>query len=147
MSTIHNTFVHHRYIQWDHTYMHKHQLPFCIVQLSVPLTAPSFLLIIFKQNLTAFFCFKLFWGKTFIRRLLLTSGDINQDCTHSKSGKVCGVCFFSDKKSAEKVCKSRHQNFATKVRKSIKSLKMHHLKAKCIKIWHQEHVNKRFWAF
>ena len=28
----------------------------------------------------------------------------------------------------------RHKNFATKVRKSIKSLKMHHLKAKCIKI-------------
>ena len=55
-------------------------------------------------------------------------------CIHSKSGKVCGVCFSDTKKSAEKVRKSRHENFATKVRKSIKSLKMHHLKAKCIKI-------------
>ena len=66
---------------------------------------------------------------------------------HSKSGKVCGVCFSVTKKSAEKVRKSLHKNFASKVRKSIKSLKMHHLKAKCIKIWHQEHVNQRFWAF
>ena len=41
---------------------------------------------------------------------------------------------FSHKKSVEKVRKSRHKNFATKVRKSIKSLKMHHLKAKCQQI-------------
>ena len=53
---------------------------------------------------------------------------------HSKSEKVCGVCFSVTKKSAEKVRKSRHKNFATKVRKSIKSLKMHHLKAKCKQI-------------
>ena len=53
---------------------------------------------------------------------------------HSKSGKVCGVCFSVTKKSAEKVRKSRHENFATKVRKSIKSLKMHHSKAKSINI-------------
>ena len=39
---------------------------------------------------------------------------------HSKSEKVCGVCFSVTKKSAEKVRKSRHENFATKVRKSIK---------------------------
>ena len=56
------------------------------------------------------------------------------DVIHSKSGKVCGVCFSVPKRSAEKVRKSRHENFASKVRKSIKSLKMHHLKAKCIKI-------------
>ena len=66
---------------------------------------------------------------------------------HSKSVKICGVCFSVTQKSAEKVRKSRHENFASKVRKSIKSLKMHHLKAKCIKIWHKEHVNQRFWAF
>ena len=71
----------------------------------------------------------------------------NRPPIHSKSGKVCGVCFSVTKKSAEKVRKSRHKIFATKVRKSIKSLKMHHLKAKCIKIWHQEHDNQRFWAF
>ena len=53
---------------------------------------------------------------------------------HSKSGKVCGVCFSVTNKSAEKVRKSRRNDFATNVRKSIKSLKMHHLKAKCIKI-------------
>ena len=55
-------------------------------------------------------------------------------CIHSKSEKLCGVCFSVTKKSAEKVRKSQHKNFATKVRKSIKSLKMHHLKAKCKKI-------------
>ena len=53
---------------------------------------------------------------------------------HSKSEKVCGVCFSVTKKSAEKVRKSRHKFFATKVRKLIESLKMHHLKAKCKKI-------------
>ena len=53
---------------------------------------------------------------------------------HSKSEKVCGVCFSVTKKSADKVRKSRHKICATKVRKSIKSLKMHHLKAKCKKI-------------
>ena len=42
---------------------------------------------------------------------------------HSKSEKVCGVCFSVTKKSAEKVRKSRHKNFATKVYKSIKSPK------------------------
>ena len=42
---------------------------------------------------------------------------------HSKSGKVCGVCFSATKKSAEKVRKSGHKIFATIVRKSIKSLK------------------------
>ena len=55
-------------------------------------------------------------------------------CIHSKAEKFCGVCFSVTKKSAEKVRKSRHQNFATKVRKSIKSLKKHHWKAICIKI-------------
>ena len=40
---------------------------------------------------------------------------------------------FQSQKSAKKVRKSRHKNFATKVRKSIKSLKIHHWKAKCIK--------------
>ena len=68
----------------------------------------------------------------FTRQVDDADADADADATHSKSGKVCGVCFFSDKKSAEKVRTSRHQNFATKVRKSIKSLKMHHLKAKCI---------------
>ena len=66
---------------------------------------------------------------------------------HSKSGKVCGVCFSVTKNSADKMRKSWHKNFATKVPKSIKSLKMHHSKAKCIKLWHQEHVNQRFSAF
>ena len=66
---------------------------------------------------------------------------------HSKSGKVCGVCFSVTKNSAEKMRKSWNKNFATKVPKSIKSLKMHHSKAKCIKLWHQEHVNQRFSAF
>ena len=49
--------------------------------------------------------------------------------------------------SVEKVHKSRRQNITTKVHQSIKSLKMHHLKAKCPKIWNQECVNQRFWAF
>ena len=42
---------------------------------------------------------------------------------HSKSEKVCGVCFSVTKKSAEKVRKSQHKNFVTKVRKSIKKSK------------------------
>ena len=37
---------------------------------------------------------------------------------HSKSDSVCGIRFFSLQNSAEKVRKSRQQNFATKVRKS-----------------------------
>ena len=37
---------------------------------------------------------------------------------HSKSNSVCGIRFFSLQNSAEKVHKSRQQNFATKVRKS-----------------------------
>ena len=41
---------------------------------------------------------------------------------------------FQSQKICGKVRKSRHKNFATKIRKSIKSLKMHHLKAKCQKI-------------
>ena len=39
---------------------------------------------------------------------------------HSKSEKVCEFYFSVSQKSAEKVRKSRRQNFATKVRKSIK---------------------------
>ena len=47
-----------------------------------------------------------------------------------QSNKICG-----------KVRKSQRQNFATKVRKSIKSFKMYHLKEKCKKIWNQERSN------
>ena len=42
---------------------------------------------------------------------------------HSKSKKSLLILLFSLKKSAEKVHKSRRQHFATKVRKSIKSLR------------------------
>ena len=42
---------------------------------------------------------------------------------HSKSEKVCGFYFSVSKKSAEKVRKWRRQNFATNVRKSMKSLR------------------------
>ena len=50
---------------------------------------------------------------------------------HSKSQKVL-------KKSAEKSVLYA----TTKVRKSIKSLKIHHLKTTCQKIWNQENVNQ-----
>jgi len=39
---------------------------------------------------------------------------------HPKSEKVCGFCFSGQKNHAENVRKSSCQNFATKVRKSIK---------------------------
>ena len=42
---------------------------------------------------------------------------------HSKSEKVCGFYFSVSKKSAEKVRKSQRHNFATNVRKSMKSLR------------------------
>ena len=64
-----------------------------------------------------------------------------------KAEKFTESAFQAQKKSAEKVRKSRHKVFATKLRKSIKSLKMHYLKAKCNKNWHQEHDNQRFGAF
>ena len=76
-------------------------------------------------------------------KCLLLYSDAIQSSIHSKNKKVC----LSHKKSAEKVRKSWHQNVARELRKSIKSLKMHHSKAKCQKIWNQEHVNQRFWAF
>ena len=50
---------------------------------------------------------------------------------HSKSQKVLN-------KSAEKSVLYA----TTKVRKSIKSLKIHHLKTTCQKIWNQENVNQ-----
>ena len=50
-------------------------------------------------------------------------GNHNDDNIHSKNVKVCGVCFSVTKNLRKKVRKSRHQNLATKVRKSLKNPK------------------------
>ena len=67
--------------------------------------------------------------------------------TYILKAKSLRILLFSHIKSLGKVRKSQHKFFETKVRKLVKSLKMQHSKAKCQKIWNQEYVNQRFWAF
>ena len=68
--------------------------------------------------------------------------------TYILKAKKFAESAFQWQKNLRKKCVNLDiKNFATKVCKSIKSLKMHHLKAKCKQIWHQQHYNQRFWAF